>query len=61
MTLAPAELSELLQIALVAAREGAAFIEKGWRNHPRVEHKGPVDLVTPYDQGCEELLRVQRE
>jgi len=47
----------LLQIALESAREAAKLALIGWRNKPRVEHKGPVDLVTDFDRASEQLLR----
>lgn len=54
-----AERRDILAIALAAAREGARLVEAGWRNHPRAEHKGPVDLVTKFDRDCEQLLRAR--
>jgi len=47
----------LLAIALDVAREAAEYVLSGWRNKPRVEHKGPIDLVTDYDRASEVLLR----
>jgi myo-inositol-1(or 4)-monophosphatase len=49
--------TELLAVALSAAREAAAFIQQGWRKNPEVEHKGRVDLVTRFDRESEVLLR----
>lgn len=58
MTLAPAELEELLAVALESAREAAALVQRGWRKRIRVETKaGPTDLVTEFDRESEALLR----
>jgi myo-inositol-1(or 4)-monophosphatase len=46
-----------LAIALSAARDAAAFVHAGWRNHPHIEHKGRVDLVTQFDRDSERMLR----
>ncbi|MDP9033709.1 MAG: hypothetical protein M3O50_02805, partial [Myxococcota bacterium] len=51
--------SEVLRIAIDAARAAAALVEKGWRKHPAVEHKGRIDLVTQFDRDSETLLREQ--
>lgn len=55
------ELEDLLAVARDAAREAAALVARGYRKHPRAEHKGDVDLVTAYDRDSEarikELLR----
>ena len=48
-----------LAIAESAAREGAAFVETGWRRNPTAERKGPIDLVTKFDRECELLLRAR--
>ena len=48
----------LLGAALEAAREAAALVQTGWRNHPTAAHKrARVDLVTQFDRRSETLLR----
>jgi myo-inositol-1(or 4)-monophosphatase len=47
----------LLAIALSAAREAATLVATGWRGRFRIDHKGPVDLVTEFDRASETLLR----
>lgn len=49
----------LLDAALDAARGAAAIALAGWRKPLTVEHKGTVDLVTPYDRASEKHLREQ--
>jgi myo-inositol-1(or 4)-monophosphatase len=49
--------TELLALALDAARESAAGVHKGFRKHPVIEHKGAIDLVTSYDRESERYLR----
>ncbi|WP_438016169.1 inositol monophosphatase family protein [Sorangium sp. So ce315] len=51
-----AELAELTEIALRVAEEAAALAQAGFRARPRVEEKGPHDLVTEFDRASEELL-----
>jgi myo-inositol-1(or 4)-monophosphatase len=52
------DLSTLLPVALDAAREAAALVEKGWRKRPATEHKrARIDLVTCFDRDSEALLR----
>jgi len=48
---------ELLGVAVEAAREAAALVQKAWRTRFVVEHKGRVDLVTQFDRDSETLLR----
>jgi myo-inositol-1(or 4)-monophosphatase len=60
MTLDPETLEgrqNLVQIALVAARDAAKLIFAGWRRNPVAEHKGVIDLVTSYDRESEIFLR----
>ncbi|WP_437286741.1 inositol monophosphatase family protein [Sorangium sp. So ce406] len=52
----PAELLELTGIALRVAEEAATLVQAGFRACPRVEEKGPHDLVTEFDRASEELL-----
>jgi len=52
-----AELEAILDVARRAADEAAALVRAGFRKHPKVEHKGAVDLVTSYDRDSETLLR----
>src|SRR5260221_10582882 len=52
-------MDRLLAIALSAARDAAAFVHTGYRNNPRAEHKGRVDLVTEFDCESERLLRAR--
>jgi myo-inositol-1(or 4)-monophosphatase len=49
--------AELCAVALRAARQAAALTHEGWRQHPAVEHKGRIDLVTRYDRESELLLK----
>jgi myo-inositol-1(or 4)-monophosphatase len=49
--------TELLALALAAARASAALVHTGWRKHPPAEHKGAVELVTEFDRASEALLR----
>ncbi len=51
------DLSELLRIALDAAREAGALARQGYRTRPVAEHKGRIDLVTRFDRESETLLR----
>jgi myo-inositol-1(or 4)-monophosphatase len=53
----PTEAKELVELALVAARDAARLVQQGWRKSPAVEHKGVVDLVTAFDRASEDLLR----
>jgi myo-inositol-1(or 4)-monophosphatase len=53
------ERTELVAIALSAAREAAALVHKAWRKHPDIEHKGRTDLVTRFDRESERLLRAR--
>lgn len=55
--LTPSEKTELVRIALAAARDAAAFVSQGYRKGVRAEHKGRVDLVTRFDRESEQLLR----
>jgi myo-inositol-1(or 4)-monophosphatase len=48
---------ELAQIALETAREAGRLVFEGYRTHPRVSHKGAVDLVTPFDLASERLIK----
>lgn len=50
---------ELCEIALAVGREAAAFVMAGWRSRPHVEHKGRADLVTEFDTGSEQLIRLR--
>ncbi len=47
---------ELAQIALQVAQEASHVLMQGYRSRPRVEHKGPADLVTDWDRRSEELI-----
>jgi myo-inositol-1(or 4)-monophosphatase len=49
--------SALLQLALDAARAAGDLANRGWRKHPRSQHKGRIDLVTQFDLDSEALLR----
>ena len=49
--------SELVAIALSAARSAGAHVLRGWRKNPTAEHKGRIDLVTKFDRESETLLR----
>lgn len=52
------EASELVAVALDAARLAAALAKEGWRKHPSAMRKGSlVDLVTQFDLDSEALLR----
>ena len=53
----PERATELLAIALSAARDAAAYVHAAWRKHPAIEHKGRTDLVTRFDRESERLLR----
>ncbi len=57
MSLDMKERAQLLAIATRAARDAATLVKAGWRNAPRAEHKGRVDLVTSFDRDSEALLR----
>lgn len=46
-----------LNVAVEAARRGAAFALSGWGRSLTVEHKGPLELVTQYDRGAEEAAK----
>jgi myo-inositol-1(or 4)-monophosphatase len=50
------ELRALSEIALSAAEEAAALVHASFRTSPRVEEKGPHDLVTEFDRASEALL-----
>ncbi len=52
------EATELLAVALDAARLAAALAKEGWRKHPSTARKASlVDLVTQFDLDSEALLR----
>jgi myo-inositol-1(or 4)-monophosphatase len=52
------EASDLLAVALDAARLAAALAKEGWRKHPSTARKASaVDLVTQFDLDSEALLR----
>jgi myo-inositol-1(or 4)-monophosphatase len=51
------EKTDLIAIALAAAREAAALVHSAWRKNPAAEHKGRTDLVTRFDRESERLLR----
>jgi myo-inositol-1(or 4)-monophosphatase len=51
------ELERILDVARSAAREAGRLVHRGYRQHPAVEHKGVVDLVTSFDRESEALLR----
>jgi myo-inositol-1(or 4)-monophosphatase len=52
------DLTELLQVALDAARAAASLVEVGWRTRPASDHKrAHADLVTRFDRESEVLLR----
>jgi myo-inositol-1(or 4)-monophosphatase len=53
----PGGRAKLVIVATDAARAAAALVASGWRSSVRVEHKGPIDLVTDYDRASEALLR----
>lgn len=53
------ELEDVLAVALPAARKAGALASQGYRNRPKVEHKGVIDLVTQYDRDNEDLLRAE--
>lgn len=50
------ELRALSEIALSAAEEAGALVLASFRSRPRVEEKGPHDLVTEFDRASEALL-----
>lgn len=52
-----AELETILAGVRTAAREAATLVQRGFRKHKIVEHKGAVDLVTNFDRDSETLLR----
>jgi myo-inositol-1(or 4)-monophosphatase len=47
----------LLAIALDTARQAGELVKKGHRTHPKIAHKGTVDLVTPYDVASERFIK----
>ena len=49
----------LVDAALAAAREAAAFLMTGYRQHVAYEHKGRVDLVTRFDREAEAMIRAR--
>ena len=53
------ELEAILATARSAAREASTLAHAGFRQHPAVEHKGAVDLVTQFDRDSEALLRAR--
>jgi myo-inositol-1(or 4)-monophosphatase len=54
----PFDFPALVAIALDAAREAGALVERGYRGHPQTDYKrARVDLVTQYDRESEVLLR----
>lgn len=56
MTLAPAELDEIVADARAVAAEAGALLFEGLGKAAHVAHKGEVDLVTEYDRRAEELI-----
>ncbi|XP_020093141.1 inositol monophosphatase 3 [Ananas comosus] len=48
--------SELLAVAVEAAKSAGDIIRKGFYQTKHVEHKGQVDLVTETDKTCEDLI-----
>ena len=57
MSLSHEERTRLLDIATEITREAAAIAARGWRQRPKAEHKGRIDLVTSFDRASEEHLR----
>lgn len=51
--------ADLAQIALTVAREAGAQVLQGYRARPRVDKKGPTDLVTEFDLNSERLIRAR--
>lgn len=51
------ELDGWLAQATRIAEEAGALLMEGWRNAPRVEKKGEIDLVTEYDLASEARIR----
>jgi len=49
--------TELVQIALRAARDAAQVLLDGYRDHPVSREKGRRSLVTEFDTRCEDLIR----
>jgi myo-inositol-1(or 4)-monophosphatase len=56
VTLAPAELDEIVAVAEAVAEEAGALLLAGLGKVNDVAHKGEVDLVTEYDRRSEELI-----
>ncbi len=56
-SLSPKDLEDLLALATTAARQAAEILCGGFRKHPKVFHKGRVDLVTEFDRESERFLR----
>jgi myo-inositol-1(or 4)-monophosphatase len=54
-------LSELMEFSRLVAKEAGSLLIAGFRTRPRVEHKGPVDLVTEWDRRSEALIRRRLE
>ncbi len=54
-------MKEIVETALVVAREAAALLMTGYRTNVAVEHKGRVDLVTKFDRDSEALIRARLE
>jgi myo-inositol-1(or 4)-monophosphatase len=48
---------ELSEISLRVAKEAGQLLLAGFRTKPRVDLKGPVDLVTEWDRKSEALIR----
>ena len=48
---------DLLAVAIASARTAGEILRGGFRNHPKVFHKGRVDLVTEFDRESERFLR----
>jgi len=59
MTLSQNERDDVANTLLEIAREAAELLRAGLGGAIDVEHKGAIDLVTPFDRASEALLRAR--
>lgn len=50
------QMSDILDVARLAGRKAATIVREAWDEARRVEHKGPVDLVTTTDREAETAI-----